>query len=39
MGLAMAKKIIENPGGKIWVKSAAGRVADFYFTLSKSNKT
>jgi signal transduction histidine kinase len=33
MGLAVAKKIIENLGGKIWVKSEEGKGTTFYFTI------
>lgn len=33
MGLALCKKVIERNGGKIWVESALGKGAVFYFTL------
>ena len=41
MGLAIAKKIVEDMNGKMWVESSMGLGSKFYFNvvLDKSNKT
>lgn len=36
IGLAVAKKIVQNMGGDIWLTSAEGKGSTFYFTISKN---
>ncbi|MCF0057016.1 PAS domain-containing protein [Dyadobacter sp. CY356] len=39
MGLAITKKIVENLGGKIWLKSVEGKESTFYFSIAKQQPT
>ena len=38
LGLSIIKHIVQNHGGKIWVKRKPGKGAAFFFTLPEATK-